>query len=129
MLNIFAGKEKRYFLKRLDDSQKMLWDYQFKQFKAKELREDLRKEHDRLAETLDAYKVQIENKNNTEETRKTFEEKLKTTSADLDKLKLQIIRQDEEIGAGNAEGPGLQSMIDGLHELRKMILDYIAREL
>jgi hypothetical protein len=126
---MFDSTKKKYFKKRLDDSQKMLWDYEFKQFKAKELRESLRKEHDRVAETIDAYKTQIENKANTPETIKTFEEKLKGASSDLDNLKLQIIRQDEEIGVGNNEAPGLQSMIDGLHELRKMIQDYIAREL
>lgn len=115
---MFNAKRK-YFSKKLVGVRAMLWDREFKVFKLRELREDIRKEYDRNREIADSLKKQTERDDLKKDVKATLTEKMAGTNADVAKIEAQLKQLDEE-------QKGVEAEIDGLHELRKMLTDYIA---
>ena len=112
------NNKKKHFQKKLSDIGIMLWDWEFKLHKVRLLREDIRKEHDRVVERLDALTVQIDKKDNKEETIAELTKQKEGSEKDLEAIKGQLTQLD-------TEGQQTQAGIDGLYELRKMVKDYI----
>jgi len=113
---IFNAK-KRHFKRKLKDVEKMQWDWVFKLHKTKLLREDIRKEHDRIVERIDAFETQLKG-DNKKETKEELTKQKEGSESDLKQIKQQIEQLDTEIVQ-------TQAGIDGLQELRKMTRDYI----
>ena len=53
------NKQKRYFRKKLDGVQKMIWDIEFKRAKTQLIREDIRVEYDNMRSKLATLENQI----------------------------------------------------------------------
>jgi DNA repair ATPase RecN len=118
--------KKSYFKKKLEGVKKMLWDYEFKKFKLLELREDVRREYDRAIEKADALQKQIENSDNKEETIKVLKEQKEETDKYIEYKASQLKTFGQQIsGTDPEQEPSIQASIDGLHELDKMLRDYI----
>jgi multidrug resistance efflux pump len=113
---IFNTK-KTHFKKKLKDVEKMDWDWTFKLHKTKLLKEDIRKEHDRVVERIDALEAQLK-ANNKKETKEELTKQKEGSENDLKNIKSQLDQLDSEITQ-------TQAGIDGLKELKKMTQDYI----
>lgn len=73
------------------------WGYaqlEFESFMAADRREILRKEFDRLNESVDAYQQQVDNKSNKPDTIKLFEEKIVETKKSIEELKERLTDAD-----------------------------------
>ena len=53
------NKQKKYFQSKLDGVQKMVWDIEFKRFKTREIREEIRQEYDNLKSKLSVIQTKI----------------------------------------------------------------------
>jgi hypothetical protein len=118
---IFSNKKRKYFQKKLVGVEAMLWDRDFKIYKLRELREDIRREYDRNREIADSLGMQLKREDLKDETKKILEEKQKATLEDVKKMETQMTALDNEVGG---EG-GIKAEVEGLHELRKMIVHYM----
>jgi chromosome segregation ATPase len=87
-------------------------------FVAKELREELRKEMDRLNESVDAYQKQVDNKANKEETKKLFEEKVK----EINKVIAELVAQ---IGSYDSNIKEAEDNADKLHHQEELLKTYL----
>ena len=129
------NKQKRYFRKRLDGVQKMIWDIEFKRAKTQLIREDIRVEYDNMRSKLATLENQI----------KSQKEKPTMEAGDIARLDDQKVLLDKDIermlgqmkaldleveGSGKTnEYPdgvqGLNQQIDALRELKIMLKSYI----
>ena len=132
---MFLNKQKRYFKKKLDGVQKMVWDLLFKKAKTQSIREDIRVEYDNMRSKLATLENQI----------KAQKEKPTIEAGDIARLDDQKILLDKDIerfleqmkgldleveGSGKTnEYPdgvqGLNQQIDALRELQIMLKSYI----
>lgn len=132
---LFRNEKLQYFKDKLKSVQKMTWDLEFKLFKTKELREEVRKQYDRVKETVDALNIEIQKRvdqKDKQETLLALEEKKKPAVNDLKNLTEQLGAFDQEIEGTqlNPDGtPSIQSQLDGLYELKLMLNDYIKKNL
>lgn len=108
-----------FFLRQYEGTLKRVWGVEYSLKQMRNSRENLRREYDKLNETLDAAKIQLGNNNqaeNKEQTEKIIETKLK----EIEEWKKRIDLADETI-------TGMEDQIGGyreqLPELEKEIYD------
>jgi len=125
--------KKRHFKQKLDGVLKMIWDLEFKRFKTKEIREDIRKEYDTARATIETLSQQIAawpSDGNIDE-KKRQEDKKVLRERDATRYEAQMKALDEEVSgarpsAENPEGTrGIEDEIDSLRELCEMLRDHI----
>ena len=95
---------------------------EFELYGLKAEREELRKEFDRLNDSIDAYKVQIENVNNKPETIELFQKKTQETNAVLESIKDAINTKDIAIKVA-------EETETDLHQQMVLLTTYIEREI
>lgn len=123
--------KKGHFKQKLDAVTKMIYDLEFKVFKTKEIREDVRKEYDMMNSRVAALNIQIENFKGNEGDKKRIEDDKVRAERDLKRFEAQMIGLDKEIFGEkpNAENPdgatGINDQIDSLRELQSMIKSWI----
>lgn len=131
--------KKAHFKNKLEGTKRTLWDFEFKTFKTRELREDIRQEYDFMKSritTLQQQISQVEAKNGEKRDKWSDEEKhlddqLELATNDLNRLEDQIKALDLEINGSKATNQypdgvqGLNSQIDALREVTELIRDYI----
>ena len=113
---------KEHFNRKLKAGKIAYASLEFETFVAKDKREELRKEYDRLVQAIDAYQEQANNKNNTKETIKLFEDKIAEVQVSVDRMKEKL--EDADRGIKLAEDTK-----DELHYQEALMRDYIKREL
>ena len=132
---MFFNKQKRYFSKKLDGVQKMIWDIEFKRAKTQSIREDIRVEYDNMKSKLSTLEAQIK----TQKENPTIEagdiarldDQKVLLDKDIERLLGQMKGLDLEVeGSGRTnEYPdgvqGLNQQIDALRELQIMLREYI----
>ena len=99
------------------------WGYaqlDFDSFAAADRRETLRKEFDRVNESIDAYQQQVDNKSNKPETIKVFEDKIIETKKSAEQLKERL--EDADRGIQLAEDTK-----DELHHQEELLKTFIER--
>lgn len=124
-----------HFKRKLDGTNSMIWDLQFKVFKTAEIREEIRAQYDYMLSRIENLDKQIAEwpKDADEGERKRVEDQKVLAERDRDRLMAQIQGLDAEIGGlkPTAENPdghiGINEQIDSLIELRSMLEEYIDR--
>jgi hypothetical protein len=130
MFKIFESEQQKWFRTKLVGVQKTIWDLEFKRFKTREIREEIRVEYDqmraRIAPLEQALAIAA-----------TEEEKAEATAAkeavegDASRFLAQMKGLDLEIAGSGPTGDypdgvqGINQQLDALRELQGMIKEYI----
>jgi hypothetical protein len=119
----------RYLVGKHQAVEKMILDLQFKRYKTREVREEIRAQYDshqaRLASVLDRLKLEL-----SKEDKAALEDQKVLLERDSERYKKQIDALDIEVnGAAPSndfpEGvQGINSQIESLEELKLMLRDY-----
>jgi len=129
VLTHWKPSKKSHFKNKLEGVQKMIYDLEFKKFKTKEIREDIRKERDMMLARLEAINLKI--KNTTGDDKAHAEDDKVLVERDVARFEAQIKQLDEEIygakpSADNHDGvTGITQQIDSLRELQGMLKGWI----
>jgi len=116
--------KKAHFKQKFEGTQKMIWDLEFKVFKTREIREDIRVEYESMQSRIQSYKQQI--KDGVQGI-----DQLTLAERDAGRLLAQIKQLDIEVNGTKPtnEHPdgatGITHQIDSLRELRGMLQDWI----
>lgn len=129
------NKEKRHFKRKLDGVQKMMWDLEFKKFKTREIREEIRVEYDGLRSRLEILQTKIKSEKESptmsEGDIKRLDDQEVLLKRDIDRLTEQMNALDVEINGAekSANYPdghqGMKQQLDALEELKVMLQEYI----
>lgn len=125
--------QRRHFKQKLDGTTKMIWDLEFKLFKTRELREEIRQQYDFMVARVESLDKTISEwpKDKDEGERKRVEDQKVLADRDRDRLLEQVKGLDAEISGlkPSAENPnghiGIIEQIESYRELRSMLGDYI----
>lgn len=122
--------KKRHFKMKLAGTEKMIYDLEFKVYKTKEIREQIREEYDFMCSRIHGYEEQLKGKLDKED-KKVVENTLEKAKTDRDRLKAQVEHLDIEINGTtpNERYPdgvtGTYQQIDSLRELTGMLKSWI----
>lgn len=125
--------KKRHFQQKLIGVNKMIADLEFKIFKTREIREDIRQEYDFMVSRVDNFDKTIASwpeKGDAGELARVKDKKI-LAERDRDRLLAQVKQLDIEIAgekpsAENQEGHiGITEQIDSMRELQGMLKDFI----
>lgn len=130
--------KKEHFLQKLEGTTKMIWDLEFKFFKTKEIREDIRKEYDNARAKLITLESEIERESQTGGLKerdlgefKRLEDKKVLLERDKSRFEAQMKQLDAELyglkpSAENHDGvQGITMDIDSFRELQGMLKNWI----
>lgn len=127
--------QKKYFKDKLDGVQKMIWDLEFKRFKTREIREEIRVNYDSLRSKLEILQTQINAEKATPtmpvDDAKRLDDQEVLLKRDIERNKAQMDQLDAEVhGAnGTAENPegiqGINDQLEALRALQGMLGSYI----
>lgn len=133
-MKIFNWKV-RHFLKKKRDVAKLILDLEFKRFKTREIREEIRQERDgllfKLEQVSSKTKSEADNPNKNIDEFKRLEDEKVILERDIKRLENHMKELDLEIEGSKPtqELPnglqGINQQIDSLRELELMIRDYI----
>mgnify|MGYP001579821389 FL=1 len=124
---------KGHFKGKLDGVSKMIWDLEFKVFKTREIREDIRQEYDFMVSRVDNFDKTIASwpeKGDAGELARVKDQKV-LAERDRDRLLAQVKQLDAEISGmkptnENPDGAiGITEQIDSMRELQTMLKDFI----
>ena len=132
------NKQKKYFKDKLDGVKKMMWDLEFKRYKIREIREEIRAEYDGLKSKLSVLDEQIKSEKDKPTMEKgeiaRLDDKKEILEKDIERYKKQMEGLDLEISGSKPtkdvpEGhQGINQQIDAVRELEGMVKDYISRK-
>jgi len=132
------NKQKKYFKDKLDGVKKMMWDLEFKRYKIREIREEIRAEYDGLKSKLSVLDEQIKLEKDKPTMEKgevaRLDDKKEILEKDIERYKKQMEGLDLEISGSKPtkdvpEGhQGINQQIDAVRELEGMVKDYISRK-
>lgn len=125
--------KKAHFKRKLEGTRAMIWDLQFKAFKTREIREDIRKEYDYVQSRMATTNQQIESwpSDGDQAELAKLKDVMVLQQRDSDRFLAQMKHLDLEVegakpSAENPEGhEGIMMQIDNLRELASMLGDYI----
>lgn len=126
---MFTNPKKKYFKQKLDAVQKSIWDFEFKLFKTREIREDVRKVYDGAKASLFSIEQQLAAAPD-EERRKQLEDQKVLAERDIQRYEAQMMQLDIEISGAkpSPEMPdgfnGITNQLDSLQELKVMVTEY-----
>lgn len=127
------GDKKDFFKQKIDNVHRQIWEWEFRIFKTKEVREDIRKELDNAVSRSEITKNSIKNwpKDKPKEDKAKIEDELTLMERDIERFKKQIDNLDLEIYGSKPtnEHPdgvlGFQYQIDSLRELEEMLKEWV----
>lgn len=133
LLTHIPTTRKGHFKQKLEGTSKMIWDLEFKVFKTREIREDIRQEYDFMVSRVDNFDKTIKTwpKDGDISERKRVEDQKVLAERDRDRLLNQVKDLDSEISGAkptneNPEGHiGITEQIDSVRELQGMLRDFI----
>ncbi len=129
-MNIFKlfDKKYRHFKQKYNAIERTIWDLQFKRFKTREIREEIRQTYDmaksRLSITETNLKTETPNKAQLEDEKVILER-------DIARYEQQLQALDNEINGAppSSENPdginGITAQIESFEELKLMVRDYM----
>lgn len=127
--------KKNYFKQRLQGTERLVWDLEFKMFKTREIREDIRKEYAQMKARLFAVEEQIKNfpadKDQADKAR--LEDQKVLLDKDTLRFQAQIEQLDIEVeGTKPTEKypdgvDGIVQQIGSLKEVQTMLKDWIKK--
>lgn len=132
-LAIRPTSRKKHMQDRLRGTRNMIWDLQFKVFKTREIREEIRQEYDQMKSRIATLDERIKNwpKDKDEGDRKRLEDDKVRVERDAGRFLKQMQGLDLEVEGSKPtqELPdghqGITDQIDSLRELEGMLKDYI----
>lgn len=127
---MFGNKQKKYLKRKIEQTQYMIWDLEFKRYKTLEMRDEIREEHDGLKSRLELIENQLkteltkEQTAEVEEQKKAVEEKIGKYQAQMEMLDFEIIglRPNEQYPEGVQ---GINEQLDALQSLKAMYEEYL----
>ena len=133
VLTHWPVSKSKHFKQKLEGVNKMIWDLEFKSFKTREIREDVRREYDQQKAKLSIIEEEIKNwpKDKDEGDRKRLEDKTELIKRDISRFEQQLKQLDLEITGSNPtnEYPdgvqGINHQVDSLQELKLMLREHI----
>lgn len=130
MLGLFLNAEQKYFKAKLSGVQKTIWDLEFKRFKTREIREEIRVEYDSLRSRLEPLEAQLKAATDEAVIAEINKQK-EAIESDTNRFMLQMKHLDVEVAGSDVtenypEGvQGINQQLDALRELQQMIKEYI----
>lgn len=132
-LGMRTNTKKDHFLHKLRGTRSLIWDLQFKVFKTREIREEIRHEYDMMKARIEAFDKKLaEYPADGDQTEKARVEDQRTLALkDAERYLAQIQGLDVEVeGAKPSDAypnghDGIMQQIDSLRELEKMLQDWI----
>lgn len=130
----YSGRSKKSVFKaKLQQTRQMIWDLEFKIFKTREIREDIRQNYDQMLSRIAAYDEQIANwpADADPAERARIEDQKTLAQSDADRFIRQMQMLDAEVDglkptADNPNGQvGISEQVDSLREVESMVKDYI----
>ena len=125
------NKQKKHFKSKLTGVQRMVWDLEFKRFKTREIREEVRQTYDNQKSRQFSLKEQLNNK-------ELKKEELANIKDEIERLDVQLKRYEEQMKGLDLEvegskptnelpdgHDGINQTLDSLRELQQMIKSYI----
>ena len=129
--------KKEHFKQKLEGTEKMVWDLEFKIFKTREIREDIRQEYDFMKHRVIGFEERLKvwdvSKDGNEEEKKKHEDQKVLAERDMNRLEAQLKQLDIEISGSKPtnEYPdgvtGITQQIDSLKELQGMVKDWLKK--
>jgi chromosome segregation ATPase len=127
------NKQQKHFQNKLTDVEKTIWDLEFKRFKTREIREDIRIEFDQARARLAPVEEQLKTLDEKKDKERIEEltKQLTMVTEDANRYLAQMKHIDVEVaGSGPTEEypdgfQGINQQLDALRELEQMIKDYI----
>lgn len=124
--------EKKYFLDKAEGVQKAIWDAEFKRFKTREIREEIRATYDASKNRLVSLEAEIEKEKAKEKSEilPGMEDQRVILERDTARYLEQMKQLDIEVEGApqtneNPEGvQGINQYLESLRELHSMVLDY-----
>jgi chromosome segregation ATPase len=137
MFNLFKDPRREHFKNKLKAVEKSIWDLEFKRFKVREIREEVRAEYDNKKSKLAALEREmVEQKEGviSKEEREEMEKNKAILTEDINRHMQQMADLDTDIvGAPATEQspgkPGINLELDSYRELAEMLRIYINQEL
>jgi predicted nucleic acid-binding Zn-ribbon protein len=130
MFGLFLNEQQKYFKAKLSGVQKTIWDLEFKRFKTREIREEIRVEYDQMRARLAPLEDALTKTKDKKELAALTEQKAAVES-DANRFMAQMKHLDAEVaGSGVTEQypdglQGINQQLDALRELQQMIKEYI----
>jgi len=132
---IFTNAKKAYFKNLYKGVEKMIWDLEFKGYKTREIREQVRVQYDDHKAKLDLLEKEIKSENENPTMEKgdiaRLEDQKVILTRDSERLLNQLKQMDLDVNGSRPtsdypEGvTGITQQLDSLHELKLMVRDYI----
>ena len=129
----------KYFKEKLRGVEKLILDLEFKRFKTREIREEMRVEYDNLKNKLSILMAQIENEKGKPtmpvDDAKKMDDQRVLIERDIDRYLNQIKGLDLEVEGSKPtqdypEGvQGISGQIDSFRELKDMVKEALRRQL
>jgi hypothetical protein len=135
IINYLTNWKYRYFVNKLRGVKKMILDLEFKRFKTREIREEVRQEYDNTKSRLAVLENQVgsekEKPSLAKDEFKRLEDQQVVMTRDAERYQAQMKHLDVEIEGSpeTNEYPdgiqGINSQLESLHELEGMVKDYL----
>lgn len=129
---------KEHFKQKLDGTTKMMWDLEFKIYKTREIREDVRKEYDNCKQRISVLDGRIyllpKDKEKWSDEDKRIEDQKTLLERDAQRYEQQMKNLDIEVEGSKPTNDypdgvtGIQQQIDSLRELTEMLRDWILKQ-
>ena len=125
--------KKNHYRQKLEGTEKLIWDLEFKLFKTQEVREDIRKEYDTQKSRLASIEETIKNWKGDKAEKARHEDTKVLVERDIQRFEAQMKQLDIEMYGSTKtnEYPdgakGIKDDIDSLRELTGMLKDWIIK--
>lgn len=121
----------RFFKRKVEATQKAIWDLEFTIAKSRQVREGVRQDRDRTIEAISQIETTIKGTEKKEDKEK-LEVELKTLQENATRYEAQMKMIDEQIEGGwvtdeNPAGIGIKERMASLASLREMYKDYLSK--
>lgn len=117
---------KRYYQNKVRSIENMLLDFEFLRAQKLVLREDIRKEFDRMGELVSSLKDKLKDSDMSPKTREVLDKQLEDYTRDHEQLERQLRQLDAEVSNTNKDlPPGLEQQIEQSHEVLKMLKEHM----
>ena len=124
------NKQKQHFKAKLVGVQRMIWDLEFKRFKTREIREEIRQLYDNKKATLSVIEERLKSDEKDEDAPK-WKDEVEKLNVELKRYEDQMKGLDLEVDGSvkTNELPdgyeGISQTLESLRELQQMIKNYI----
>ena len=122
-----------HFKGKLDGTRKVIWDLEFKKFKTREIREDIRREYDNKKQALHASEAAIANfpKEGDKAEKASLEDQVVILKRDIERHESQLRDIDAQIDGAKPSSDypegvmGISEEIDSMRQIEAMLVEWI----